>query len=797
MDDNAPQSQGAPVLPSLVTLVEFRWKWRGQPYDASEIPGGYAFGTEPLERVVLPKESGNFVILSPLKRGHRRYKTDQDLSDNSYYVGIEGGLFTPVFIRGLGKRPSPDMRNSYGGVRFGIGLTNKLARIIVPPVEMLRPRQLTFLKVQSLGTEHHPKDEPAFRPVSGGEREQYQKCQQDAFLNGRRCPVFIQNPTTEPDYNVLKHMTKDNWQLFHMDMPKLADIRIPKGLVDEIKSFLAKYPRDIVPINLAVSMAIVWWAYSNTTLYQPELLANYNRKPLEDRETPAINDRAVPPVELAVLILYSTHYFRIHEEHELSAYAHIFRIISSMYKKDKCFDAAFGIDVDHIDHKLVSLYISGMALREEDWVEIVPPSFDGSRIPMPKNHGARAPPSPELTTSLMMPNIYTLGFPGYTNETRKGYGEVVRDVMMHKSWVPRHVLAGTGWTALDQDHLDLATLEPYHDHDRESRQLWTAPQTMTRQPWPDIVTFDIPLPPSSLEGTPSSAITATAAVVEQDPLATSNPNGPAFEKLCPRDLMFRALADHFTLHVAHLRMAQEAGLISKLVTLGSDGHLTWPSQPKHFEDTTKLPYDMDAKRLFADAAAAAKDRISEGDRRILRRILEEDLASGKHVANCLQAVRSIDVNDGNLTTQCVLTALAAAAEPIQKAMKQVLNCGGSIRAGDWDVDDFTHNLVRPCCKLLGLGNSGTPLECKDAIHHAERELHAAINNVEFVVRYQRDNVEPFKIAMDLITSAHCFRYISRLTMFNMRLRGARFKEDDKNLWAGIFSEPFEDDKRGK
>ncbi|KAK1987716.1 hypothetical protein LZ30DRAFT_795314 [Colletotrichum cereale] len=722
MADNAPQRQSALALPPLVKLAESRWKWKGELYDASEIPDNYVFDTELLGRIVLPNDPGSFVILSPLKRGHRSYRSEDDLSEDSYYVGIDG-LFTPGFIH---------MSNC---VVLGLGSTKKRARLIIPPVDMLRPRQYTFLKVQSLGTEYHPNDEPDFRKVS------------KAFLGGRRCAVLIEDSMAEPDYSVVKHMTEDNWELFRMYMPKLGHIKIPKGLVDEIKSFLVKYPQDIVPINLAVSMAI----------HQPELAVSKYCRPLQDGETTAKKDQPVPSVELALLILYSTHYFRIHEEHGLYAYAKIFRIIWCMYKKDKIFDAAFEINIEGIDHKIGSRYISGMEIKDEDWAEIVPPCFEGSRITMPKNYGNREPRSKELTACLMMPDIYTLGFPGYTNEWRTGH-----DVMMHGSWVPKHVLAVAGWLALGQEHLAANSLEPYND--QEPRQLWTAPQTEVRPPWPDMTTVDMPLPPPPpsplpLEETLLSAAAATAAAADKS-------------------------------------QSPSAGLVSDLVTLGSDGHLTWPGQPKRLKETPELPREIDIQKPISDAAAAAKDRVSEKDRLILRKITKEGLPSDKHVGDCLQSIRMTDANDANLSRRHVETTLAAAARPMQKALKRVYDYGSSIRAGDWEDGDFMNNLVRPCCELLGLDASGSPSECKDAIHHVERDLHEAIIHVEFVVRYQRENVESFKIAMKLVTSTPCFRYISRLMLLNMHICGTRFDGDDKKAWAAIFGEPFEDDEGG-
>ncbi|GKT52771.1 hypothetical protein ColTof4_13251 [Colletotrichum tofieldiae] len=782
MAHDAAQEQAAPELPPLVKLIETRWRWRGQLYDASEIPKDFVFGAEALDPVVIPNDRGNFVILSLLRRGHRRYRLDNELSEDSYYAGIEGGLFTPVFIRGAGRTPAPDMSNSYHGVLVGIGSTRQPARLIIPPVEMLRPRQLAFLKVQSLGAEHHPGGEPAFRQVSKGEKESYQRNQQDAFLNGRGCEVFIEDPTAELDYNVLDHMKKENWELFRMNLPKLADIKIPKGLVDEIKSFLAKYPQDIVPINLAVSMAIVWWAYLNTAEYQPELIVSKRRYPLRIGQAMGEITRPVPDVDLAELILYAPHYFRIHEEHGLSAYCHIFRIVSFMCSKDEAYDAAFEIDPEDINHELVSRYVSQMNLKDKDWEEIVPPSFDGSRIPMPKNHGTRAPPSPELTASLMMPDIYSIGFAGYTNVSTKAHGSKTRNVMMHGSWVPKHVLDDTNWAHLDRDYLGTESLLPYHG--QESHQLWTAPMTKVRSPWPEIATVDTP-PPLPAEETRSSAVAAAEKL--QMSFATSDRGVPDAQNLRSREFGVR---DYFRLHVADLRTAHDAGLISKLVTIGLDGHLTWPNQPKRLEEPPKLPCEINIKDLVAEDAASA-NRVPKKDRLILRMILEEDLANDKHVAQCLQPLRRIDVNNANLTTGFVKYTLSGTVGPIEKAMRRVLDYGNSI--GDSKEDTFMNELVKPCCELLGLDVDGSSSECKDAIHRVERELHAAIINVEFVVRYQRENVESFKIAMNLITSAPCFRYISRLMLFNKRICRVELDEDDKKAWVGMFGASFKDD----
>ncbi|KAK1977156.1 hypothetical protein LZ30DRAFT_275578 [Colletotrichum cereale] len=93
----------------------------------------------------------------------------------------------------------------------------------------------------------------------------------------------------------------------------------------------------------------------------------------------------------------------------------------------------------------------------------------------------------------------------------------MRDVMMHTSWVPKHVLAAAGWKALGQEHLAANSLELFND--LELQQLWTATQTEVRPSWPDMTTVDTP---PQLEETLSSAATATAAAEKtQEPPATS------------------------------------------------------------------------------------------------------------------------------------------------------------------------------------------------------------------------------------------------------------------------------------
>lgn len=554
-----------------------------------------------------------------------------------------------------------------------------------------------------------------------------------------------------------------------MAMPKIAGRVIPKRLVDEIKSFLVKYPRDIVPPTFALAMAIVWWRCHNTPECQPELGASKRRGGGGEMT------RRLPSVELAELILYAPHYVRIHEEFRLSAYGHIFRFVATMYEKDVSFNEAFKINAGDINEGLVSECITGMGLKDEDWTEIVPPSWEGSQITMPRNHGPRAPPSPELTASLMMPDVYTLGFPGYNNELKKGYGSVTRDLLMHGSWVPGHVLAGARGLPGNQKHIGTEAVETYSNH--RTPHLWTAPKTEVRPPWSDTLTTDTarkegPRPP--LENSEMSPT----------PAPNGHPIDPVEQLVYSHKYLVQNATRYFRGLIFNLQMCKDEGLVSKEVTIGPDGHLSWPGCPRRISQTPALLPDIDINQMIKDHAAVKANRISDRDRLILQKLLREDLAEDKHVAQCLRPLRQlIDTNDINLTKLHVTAAIESTGGPMRDAMKSIIAYGNIEWIGE---DPFTSQLIKPCCMLLGFDMPATLNGAMDVIHGVERDLHAAINNVSFLVKYQSANIEPFKIAMGLITGAQCFRYHARFALFAKRLSGAALDEDDEKKWTEVF-----------
>ncbi|KAL0932375.1 uncharacterized protein CTRU02_213328 [Colletotrichum truncatum] len=416
------------------------------------------------------KDADSFATVRLLRRGCRRYRFDKDLGPDSYYAGIDGGIFSPCYIRYPNRRRHLDMGNHYGGILFGIGNTNKAGGLIIPPIDVLRSQQLSFLKYQCLENDTEQSNTDEFRPVSEEDRNEFLLQQNSNFKHGRACHVLIENQNLTIDYLSLEQTSPNSWTGFRMMMPKLAGKIVPKGLIDEISCFLAMYPRDILPPTFALAMCIVWCRIRSDPDCQPELAVKKVRIVDGDIKRP------VPYTDLAVFLLYSAHFFRFHEEHKLAAYGHIFRYADLMYKKDISHDKAFNIVSSQICEEKIIKHVNMMNLADKDWLEIVPPSWEGSTLTMPANSGPRAPRSKETTVSLMMPDIYTLGFPNYQNQLKKDYGDVLQEIRVHKLWVPKYVLDKSGVPS-DEQQSRFSPKELRRYHKGNINQLWTVPVT--------------------------------------------------------------------------------------------------------------------------------------------------------------------------------------------------------------------------------------------------------------------------------------------------------------------------------
>ncbi|KXH53461.1 hypothetical protein CSAL01_10125 [Colletotrichum salicis] len=537
---------------------------------------------EDLRKVVVFNDPGNSIIVTLLKRCHRRYKFDKPLTDDSYYVGIDANNFTPEFARSLSM--SAFKNNTYDLVAR-IGASSAVASVVVPPVDMLLPCQLIFLKHLSKGEDSGEK----FRDVSEDERAEYKTQQQDAFVKCHACPVLVASGEVHPDYGVIYDTREGRWRHFRMMMPKVEGKQVSKSLMDEINTFLGKYDQDIVSPNFALGV----------------------KKPM----------KPIPLGSPAQMILYGPHYSRIHEELKLSAYFHIFRAVDHFYGNDKKLNV-FEINDKDIDTELVFNYIDEMGIRKEDWLEIVPPSWEGSQLVMPFNQGHRAPPSPELTALLMMPDIYTLGFAGYTNVPQHERGSTIRETVIHGLFVPKHIQSNPDlWRPVADEEIGLEAKEPYQD--QLDHQIWSAPKMSVRSPWPEMATTDACLRPDMTR----SCGTQTSPEPEAGPSTSHDKN-------------IHDATKYYKAFIKKIRQGQNAGFIDKSVTLGPDGRLTWPGSGNEAGTLRKLPDEINVQRLIAEYDAADADRISERGRRILQRLFDADLADAKHVAKCARKLKS-------------------------------------------------------------------------------------------------------------------------------------------------------------
>ncbi|OHE91709.1 hypothetical protein CORC01_13000 [Colletotrichum orchidophilum] len=733
-------------LPAPIQLTGTRFKLQRPQFSSVDLPDGHIFSEEDLRKVVVLNDPGNFIIVNLHKRGHRRYTTDKSLPDDSYYVGIDTNEFTPAFTRSVTKTSLK--ANTYENAAH-LGWGSKSGGLIVPPIDMLRPNQLLFVKHLSI----RYNDADKYRNVSDSDRSEYQKRQQDAFSKGHPCPVLVNDEVARPDYATLQDTKEGTWKHFRMMMPKIAGRKVPKGLVDEIKAFLAKHNRDIVSANFALTLAIIYHHYYQAADLGAEKGGKQPVKP-------------VPEVSLAQLILYGPHYFRLHEDLKLSAYVHIFRAVDHLYGKDKKINA-FAINEKDIDETLVSEYIDEMALTEKDWQEIVPPSWEGSKLTMPLNHGSRAPASAELTAMLMMPDIYTLGFAGYTNYCRAKYSTTTRETLMHGFFVPEHIRSNPDlWRLVTDGDIGPEALEPYQD--QLDHQVWTAPKMAVRLPWPEVPTVDAGLRGAMMR----SWATQTSPEPGVEP---GTGESAAIVPPISHHKMIQDTTAYYKAFIAKIRKGQDANLIDKSVTIGSDGHLTWPGLDEQPGTSRKLPDEINMQDIIAEYDNAGPDRISETDRCILRRLFLEDLAEDKHVAQCARDFKScINIED--------------------------INLGVTQEAHDLYAD----LLVQSCTMLLGLNvatdgdgggdeknnkNNDTAIA---AIRAVDRDLANALTTFNFLVpQLGEDGAKSvFDLTMKLVSHSPCFEYWYKLMLLAQHINGKSLDEESKESWIKLFGEPY-------
>ncbi|KAK7458549.1 hypothetical protein Landi51_01372 [Colletotrichum acutatum] len=276
--------------------------------------------------------------------------------------------------------------------------------------------------------------------------------------------------------------------------------------------------------------------------------------------------------------------------------------------------------------------------------------------------------------------------------------------------------------------------------------------------WPEVVTINS-------YSRPNIGDTQASTELEAENRNVDSPSSPSISH--EKDI--QDAKEYYKVFIKKIRQGQNAGLIDKSVTVGPDGHLTWPGLGNQPGTTPSLPGEINIQKLIAEYDAADADRISKIDRRTLHRLFLVDLADGKHVAKCARELKTrINIYDEDL---------------------------GKAQTGDMHADQ----LIASCAELLGVDvttdDDGNVDKSSDdaiaAIRTANRELANVLTTFTWLITHiGRDGTEPvFKLTMKLKCKSRCF-YGNRLTLFGAHMQGQPLDEKAKERWARLLGEPY-------
>lgn len=177
-----------------------------------------------------------------------------------------------------------------------------------------------------------------------------------------------------------------------------------------------------------------------------------------------------------------------------------------------------------------------------------------------------------------------------------------------------------------------------------------------RSPWSEVATID--------------ARSQAPPEPEDEDRNTDSPSGMSIS----HDEDIQDTKEYYKVFIRKVRYGQNAGLIDKSVTIGPDGHLTWPGLGDQPGATRRLPGGINIQQIIAEYDAADADRISEIDRRILQRLFETDLADGKHVAKCARELKAlIKIDDIDLGKTQVREAFEDCLGPTHNEKSRIWN----------------------------------------------------------------------------------------------------------------------------
>ncbi|KAK1727110.1 uncharacterized protein BDZ83DRAFT_790787 [Colletotrichum acutatum] len=253
--------------------------------------------------------------------------------------------------------------------------------------------------------------------------------------------------------------------------------------------------------------------------------------------------------------------------------------------------------------------------------------------------------------------------------------------------------------------------------------------------WPEVVTINS-------YSRPNIGDTQASTELEAENRNVDSPSSPSISH--EKDI--QDAKEYYKVFIKKIRQGQNAGLIDKSVTVGPDGHLTWPGLGNQPGTTPSLPGEINIQKLIAEYDAADADPKCARELKTRINIYDEDL-------------------------------------------------GKAQKTGDMHADQ----LIASCAELLGVDvttdDDGNVDKSSDdaiaAIRTANRELANVLTTFTWLITHiGRDGTEPvFKLTMKLKCKSRCF-YGNRLTLFGAHMQGQPLDEKAKERWARLLGEPY-------
>jgi hypothetical protein len=224
---------------------------------------------------------------------------------------------------------------------------------------------------------------------------------------------------------------------YRLRWPPIAVLDFPPKMVKGLQDFLAEYPTDKVPINVALAATIIYFDMRDQEGPE-EGFAAYNP-----------NMAKIRPAPLGLFIMYFSHMLRFVEVKRLTAFIHPSRFATTNSGKD-CSDASplteagrFRVNSRTLDTKAMRECYYDIRSRHPQVplnfrFNLIPASMPGTSLIFPEDCHNAEKPSLSLFTLCGLNDVRTLGLPSY-HYTDSYVDHVDKETSVMKPQVFRHV----------------------------------------------------------------------------------------------------------------------------------------------------------------------------------------------------------------------------------------------------------------------------------------------------------------------------------------------------------------------